>query len=235
MNLSLAITTFNRIELTIESFAQVIDDPRIDDIVLLDDASTDGSFEKLVEYFKGNEKVRVIRQAQNRGMSLNKRDAIALSQNEWVAILDSDNVFDASYFDALFNDENVKSFGLQKNTICCPAFAKPQFNYTPYQGDAYFLKKVAINIKNPVFNCLMNTANYIVNRNEYLKVYEYNSEMKGTDTVWFNYLWLKAGNCFYVVPGMEYQHLVHAGSGFMQDVDYNMNQSEKIKKMIMAL
>lgn len=233
--LSLAITTFNRYEMTVESFAQVIDDPRIDDIVILDDCSTDDSYQKLVAHFKDNKKVRVIRQASNRGMGLNKRDAIALSMNEWVIIWDSDNVLGVDYLNAL--EAQWKRDGyphLREFCIYCPSFAKPNFDYRKFQAYTFgAMQPVPVNDK--MGNCLMNTCNYVVNRNEYLKVYEHNTEMKGTDTIWFNYLWLKAGKTFYVVPGMEYLHRVHDGSGFLADVDYNMRKSEEVRRLIMAL
>lgn len=233
MILSLAITTMNRFEMTIESFAQVIDDPRIDDIVILDDCSTDGSYEKLRDYFKGNEKVRVIRQAQNRGMSLNKRDAIALSKNEWALIFDSDNILGKDYLDAL-ERQIYKEGSFHQFCIYLPSFAKPNFDYRKYSCRTYGVMQ-SPPVHEEAANCMMNTCNYVVNRNEYLRVYRHNPEMKGTDTIWFNYLWLKSANSFYVVPEMEYIHRVHEGSGFMSDVDYNMKQSEKIKKMILAL
>lgn len=234
MKLSLAITTMNRYEMTVESFAQVIDDPRIDDIVLLDDASTNGDYERLHDHFKDNEKVRVIRQAQNRGMSLNKRDAIALSKNEWVIIFDSDNVISTQYLDAINTHLALRDFG----TIYCPSFARPQFDYRIFEGLSFAKENTSGALKDPSgnkINMLLNTCNYTVNRVEYLQVYEHNPEMKGTDTVWFNYLWLKAGYSFYVVPGMQYFHRVHEGSGFLQDADYNMKKSAEVRKLIMEL
>jgi len=234
MKLSLAITTYNRYELTIESFAQVIDDTRIDDIVILDDCSADGSYEKLRDYFKGNDKVRVIRQAQNRGMSLNKRDAIALSKNEWVIIFDSDNIIGGDYLDALGAD--MQKNGRPPETwILMPSFAKPGFNYNEFSGKTFSRSHVTDFFGYKMAECLLNTCNFLVNRDAYLRVYEPNMDMKATDTAWFNYLWLKSGGSFFVVPGMEYYHRQHAGSGFLQDVGYNMKQAEKIKKMMMTL
>lgn len=84
-------------------------------------------------------------------------------------------------------------------------------------------------------NVLSTPAIFFINRDAYLRVYESNRDMKATDTAWFNYLWLKSGGSFYVVPGMEYYHRQHSGSGFLQDAAYNMKQAEKIKKMMMAL
>lgn len=59
--------------------------------------------------------------------------------------------------------------------------------------------------------------------------------MKGSDTIWMGYLWLKAGNSLYVVPGMYYFHRIHSGSGFAENMEYNMSKSEEVKKKILAL
>lgn len=231
MNISLAITTFNRLEFTIESFAQVLNDDRINDIIILDDCSTDGSFEKLVKHFEGVEKVRVIQQARNRGMSLNKRDAIALSKNEWVIIFDSDNVIGKDYLDALEKCYDLFAYPI----IFCPDFAKPQFDYRKFSGKLISQVGVSSVIKDSMGNCLFNTCNYVVNRDQYLKIYSHNPAHYASDTIWFNYLWLKSLNSFYVVPGMQYMHRVHDGSGFKQDIEYNMQQAGLVRKMIMAL
>lgn len=230
MNVSLCITTYNRFDLTIKSCAQVLNDPRIDDIVILDDKSTDGSFEKLVEYYKPYPHVRVIQQVVNRRMQQNKADAIAYAKNEWVIIFDSDNVIDKTYIDAL---PHLPS--LLPSFIYCPSFARPSFDYRKFASSNFNLKRHWEYINDKTFVMLLNTCNYVVNRDRYLSVYEYNPAMKASDTIWFAYLWLKSGGTFFVVSGMQYDHLVHSGSGFMEDADYNMKQGENIRKMIMAL
>lgn len=237
MNLSLAITTFNRFDLTIESFAQVIDDPRIDDIVVLDDASTDGSYEKLCKYYRNIPKIRVLRQAQNRGMSMNKRDAIGYAKNEWVIIFDSDNIIGTDYLNAFYNYLG-NGTPIEQN-IFCPDFAKPDFDYTKYSnngtGGKYTAKEASSLINQDSFNCLMNTCNYIVHREKYLKTYQYNPTHVASDTVWHNYNHLKSGGNFHIVPGMHYYHRIHKGSGFLQGVDHNMRMQAQVRKMIMEL
>jgi glycosyltransferase involved in cell wall biosynthesis len=239
MKLSLAITTYLRYEMTIESFAQIIDDPRIDDIVILDDCSTDGSFEKLVEYFKDNSKVRVIRQAQNRGMLVNKFHAVGYAKNDWVILLDSDNKIDESYIDSFYkaHDTIIKQHGepLYPGAIFAPEFARPAFNYRKFSGKSFNRWNITELTSDQMGNCLLNTCNYIVYKYFYTKVFEDNVEMKRTDTLWFNYLWLKAGNSFYVVPGMQYDHLVHDGSTWKEHADYNMKMADTINKKILAL
>jgi hypothetical protein len=81
----------------------------------------------------------------------------------------------------------------------------------------------------------MNTCNYIVNRDFYLKTYQYNPEHIASDTIWHNYNHLKAGGKFCIVPDMQYYHRTHAGSGFMKGIEYNMAKTEEVRKLIQQL
>lgn len=230
MQISLAITTFERYDLTIKSFEKVIDDPRIDDIVLLDDCSQDGSYEKLVDYFKGYEKVRIIRQLINRGMSLNKKDAISYAKNPWVILFDSDNVISPEYIDAL---EAVGE--LSPDTIYCPDFSRDKFSYKAFSGQQFDRSNIKDLVSDSMGNVCMNSCNYVVPRDQYLTVYWHNPEMKATDTVFFALLWLSSGNKFHIVKDMEYDHLVGPQSGFLKDCDYNMKKSQEIRELILGL
>lgn len=250
MKLSLCITTYNRYELTIESFAKVIDDPRIDDIVILDDCSEPETRTKLMNYlcYLNNNnnpsagKISLCFQDHNVGMSKNKRDAIALARNEWVIIFDSDNVIDPTYLDAFYNYIRKPISGditiLGESTIFCPDFAKPKFDYTVYSQSgmpAFSRFNAGKFIVNDDFNCLMNTCNYIVNRDFYLKTYKHNQQHKASDTIWHNYNHLLAGGNFHVVPGMQYFHRIHNGSGFMDGVEENMANAAQVRRLIQQL
>lgn len=229
MKLSLAITTMNRYEMTIESFAQVVDDPRITNIQILDDASEDDSYVKLSKYFNKHPKVRVSRQLQNRGMARNKADAVAHCENDWVILLDSDNIIGKSYIDA------AEYITLDENTIYCPVFARPEFDFRKFGGFTFGKHNIAKRMTDDMFNVAMNCCNYLVNRKRYIEAYTHNAEHKCSDTIWFNYNWLKGGGLFEFVHGMEYQHRVHPGSGFLQDANYNMKKSAEVRRLIMAL
>lgn len=227
--ISLCITTYNRYELLMESFAQVLDDDRISEIVIVDDCSTDEIYGKVLAAVFDMPKVRLYRNQQNLGMSLNKKRAVELAKNEWVILFDSDNIIAPDYLN------NIDLSDLRNYIIYCPSFARPQFDYRSFSNYEIDQDNVCTFIKKPLAEPVLNTCNYLVNRGRYLSVYEPNPEMKGTDTIWFNYLWLKAGNSFYVVPGMEYYHRVHEGSGFLADCDYNMRKAKEIKELIKAL
>lgn len=250
MKLSLCITTYNRFELLKESYAQVIDDPRISEIIIVDDCSAEPGIKERVNSLAGG-KVKVFHQVGNRGMSLNKCDAIGYASNPWAIIFDSDNIIGPDYLDAFFklaiegdalnefgNITNIKKF------IFCPDFAKPEFDYREYKignggvgirSGIYGKRESAFEIKNDSFNCLMNTCNYIVHRDNYLSTYQYNPDHVASDTIWHNYNHLKSGGLFCVVPDMQYYHRVHKGSGFLQGVDHNMKMQAQVRKMIMNL
>lgn len=233
MTLTLAITVLNRYELLLESFAQVIDDPRIDEILIMDDCSSIEYWNKIKELPKFNPKIKVVRQLENRGMSVNKRDAVFNSKNEWVILFDSDNVIGKDYLDAAtMYSNNLDDF---KEFILCPSFAKPNFDYRKYQSQAFNGFLIKDFIKEPMFNCLMNTCNYVVNREFYLNVWSENSNMRASDTIWHNYNHLLNGGVFSVIPDMHYFHRVHKDSGFAKDMEYNMGKADEIKKLIMSL
>ena len=252
ISLSLAITTYNRINLTLKSFSKVLDDDRIHEIVIYDDFSDIEMYNCLKHRIEqlNNSKIKLFRQQKNVGMSKNKYDAVEECICDYVILLDSDNQIDSTYIDAFICAFNPNIHG---RCIYMPEFAKPQFDYRKYAnfffdlynnkiGRSTLLNRSEIQIEScipindiidePEMQCLVNTCNYIVPRAQYLFVYEENKEIKETDTYWYLYLWLKANNCFYVVPGMQYEHLVHEGSGWLQNADYNTLKSNEITQAI---
>jgi len=58
---------------------------------VVDDGSTDGTPEILERY---GERIRVIRLGENRGVSFARNSAIRVSKSEWVAFLDSDDLWE---------------------------------------------------------------------------------------------------------------------------------------------
>lgn len=228
MTYTLAITTYNRYEMLLESFAQVIGDDRISEILILDDCSEIDYWNKIKDLGSYNPKIKVIRQMKNRGMAVNKRDAVAYSLNDWVILFDSDNIISSAYLDAipenLFND-----------TIYIPDFARPNFDFQAFSGMRINGKVAAKNIKDSVFNMMLNCCNYLVPRDRYVSTFKEDTTVKGSDTIAFAYNWMRNGNWFEVVKGMEYFHRVHKDSGFLADASYNLKKAEFTRKLIMAL
>ena len=229
--ISLAITSHNRDDLTIKAIRGAYNHTMISEIVIVDDCSEKRYFDNLIQGVACMDslgKIRTSRNSENLGMMLNKRKAISLCTNEWVIIFDSDNEIDSTYLEAI--PEN-----LDPDVIYCPSFAKPTFDYRKFSGWLVGITEAKRMVKDRMGNACFNTCNYIVHRDTYLKVFKEDEKVKGTDTIAMNYEWLKSGRKFFIVPGMEYYHRVHDGSGFMKDADYNMRMAEIYKQKILAL
>jgi len=223
--ITLALTHFNREAMLLESFAQVIDDPRIGEVVISDDASTDGSYERLVQRFQGT-KVKVFRNSQNLDCYANKAEAVWRSQFDWVILFDSDNIIGKGYLDVLYALPKW-----EEGVIYCPDFAMPHFPYFLWSGVTIDRHNVSSFMGQPVlrevmtrkgkvkrmvldpagsrFRCLLNTANYFVPRALYLKVWDDTVDPHTADSIYFAYLWLKSGGKLRVVPGLRYIHRIH--------------------------
>lgn len=227
MTFTLAITHYNRYELLLESFTNVLSDDRIDEILIMDDCSDIAVQHKVALLEKLNPKIKVIVQVRNRGMSVNKKDAVALSKNDWVILFDSDNIIKPDYLDAIPKR-------LHSDQIYCPDFAWPNFDYRAMSGWA-FNAQFKPDLSRADHSCALNTCNYLVHKKSYLEVWQENSSVRGVDTLWFAYLWMKEGNSFFITPNMHYFHRVHDGSEYMKEVAYNMQQAKHFQKLIEAL
>lgn len=231
--ISLCITTFNRVELTIQSFIGVLKDDRVSEIVIYDDGS---SLDVQLELRKeiediGNKKINFYVSDNNEGMSLAKKTAIGLAENKWCYILDSDNRITSASIDALYH----KTLEWENDVIYCPSYAYPNFNYTMYEAHLIDSEDVKIYMQDSKFLKLLNTCNYLVNKDYYLSVYAYDPEIKGADTIWHNYNHLKSGGALYVVKDLHYNHRVHEGSGWQQHANENRMKAKEIQKLIMEL
>jgi glycosyltransferase involved in cell wall biosynthesis len=232
MNLTLAITNYNRTDLLKRSFEKVINDDRVYEILIMDDNSTQEVWNEISEYSDCYNKVLCFRNKYNIGMSLNKRKAINYSNSDWVLLLDSDNIIDSSYLDAL---EKFTDWELHTDTIYCPVKALPNFDYSFYSGIYISKDNIDYFSTKPLFEALMNTCNYVVNRKTYLKNFVENHEIKGVDTFWYAYNHLKNGGNFYIVPNMQYHHEVHSGSQWLANADYNTKSSKEILNLVQNL
>jgi glycosyltransferase involved in cell wall biosynthesis len=89
MKISALIPTYNRRKYVTRAIESILaQSVPVDEIIVVDDGSTDGTAEEIESRF--GERVRVVRQA-NGGVSSARRRAILEAKGEWVAFLDSDD------------------------------------------------------------------------------------------------------------------------------------------------
>lgn len=210
--LSICIPTFNRAEMTINAFIDVYFDSRVEAVVIVDDASTDDSFEKLQKMAEVLPKVVLHRQAQNRDCYFNKYSAVAYSPTRFCILLDSDNKIDKSYLDKIFEHE----WG--DDVILTPDFAKPHFDFRAYSGLSFTKENIAEYIDKPMFEVMCNAANYFVCKQTYCEVFDKETDPVTSDSIYQIYNWLKAGYKIKCVEGLQYDHAVHSGSHYQNNV-----------------
>lgn len=210
--ISICIPTWNRVDSTIESFFDVYDDNRIGCIVIVDDASTDGSYEKLKSITDYLSKVRLYRNDVNQDCYKNKMISVSHCPTDYCILLDSDNKISTSYIDKIYNEI------WDEKTILTPDFAMPNFDFRAYSGMVVSRKNVADYIDKPMFEVMCNAANYFVSKKQYLKVFDKSIDPVTSDSIFQFYNWLKEDGKVKIVSGMQYDHKVHDGSHYQNNL-----------------
>jgi hypothetical protein len=225
MKYSVVIPYYKNLQELKESIEILLPLKKVDDIVITHDCSDD--YKEVLKL--SHKKIRIYKNIQNWHILHNKRNAIYHAKNEWVICLDSDNKINKSYIDVLGEYE------LNTKIIFAPEFAKPQFNYTSLSDTMLSKETIKGYYNNSILLPFLNTFNYCVNRNEYLKVYKYSINCYSADSIYFNYLWLKSGRFIFVVPGLQYEHKVHKESTFLKEYNKSFkaaqNYYQKIKEL----
>lgn len=211
--ISLCITTYNRTNLVVRAFSQVLNHPNIDEVVIVDDCSTEENYQALRSLLIGlkSPKVKLFRNKVNLDCYQNKKRAVELASNEWVILFDSDNILGMDYVDKLVAQEEWAL-----DCIYAPDFAKPHFSYAELSNENIYASNVSSLMGRKNFDCMINTANYFVNRKWFLKIHKSDIDPHAADTAYFNYCWLNSGCTIKVVQGLQYQHDVHDGSHYKE-------------------
>ena len=210
--ISLAITSFNRSDLVIESFIQVVDNDFIGEIVIVDDYSDNAIYIKLYNLINdlNSDKIKIHRNEANLGPFKNKYEAVKKCSNDWVILLDSDNIIDNSYI------EIVEGLAKEDDIMYIPEILYKKKNKKNISWHYVAFSNLIIdksNIKDYVdvsyFGAFLNTGNHFFNRNRYMQVIENacnDLSLSINDAIYFSYLWLLSGNRMKVVPDLYYIH-----------------------------
>lgn len=214
---SICIPTYNRFEMTMEAIQHVYHDERVGEVIIVDDCSNMDVYMKLVMAADAAPKIKLFRNEKNLDCYLNKREAVSFASNDFVCLWDSDNIFTTEYLDRIY------SYDWSPGVIFQPSFASPHFDYTRYERLVITKNNVASYMQKPLFPTLLNTCNFFVNRDEYLSVFDDKVEPVTSDSIYFNYCWIAAGNSIFVVPNLSYTHRVHSQSHYQNNVHRTPN------------
>jgi len=207
---SLVITTFNRFDTFLDKhITNYLNNKYISEIIISDDCS--GDYDKLINKYSSNPKIKIVQQPQNIGALKNKISACTHATREWICLMDSDNYCDIDYFDALISYWSTNPSN--KTTIYSPVDALPRFNFSEYLG-----KTIDITNWKPVNGCLTNLGNNVFHKSivPYMTpILSENIEVFAMDVKYINYKLFSKGVNLVVVPNMRYNHALHAGSFYI--------------------
>jgi glycosyltransferase involved in cell wall biosynthesis len=195
-----------------------LNDERIKEIIISDDNSNDYEIleEKILKI--NNEKIKLYKNKKNLKCYTNKYLSVSRSSENWVILLDSDNIIKKDYLDVIYQND------WKKDTIYCPEKALPNFIYSNFLSLGEIDKKNANHFNLFQYDTLLNTCNYFFNKEEYVKIWnliEFDSDLTlGVDTIFFNTNWIKFGNKLKVIKNLEYNHTVR------NDGDYSKNSKD---------
>lgn len=116
----------------------------VDEIIIVNDGSTDSSLEILCQLEKANEQLIIIDQ-ENLGVSVARNQAIAVAQGEFLLTLDADD-----YFEATFVEKALEKFGEDKQ------YGAVMCGYVRVMGDKKVLPYVPSEIS--LRSCLLNNG-----------------------------------------------------------------------------
>tara|TARA_B110000211_G_scaffold234575_1_gene304834 strand:+ start:2029 stop:2775 length:747 start_codon:yes stop_codon:yes gene_type:complete len=232
--ISVAIPYYNNAKFMDKTLELLVEDERINEIIITDDMSKDISqLRDLISNLNTN-KIKLYENKKNLGCYHNKITAVSKCSNDWCILLDSDNYIEPSYLDRIYNIENWN-----KNTIYAPdrpitfpGTPSAVMDYRKY-SDTYIDKTVYLkDFRESPFQCLINTCNYFLPCKEYVKCMKEGFEKYNRDiidcldsAILFTD-WLTNNNKIKVVKNLSYYHRLHPNSNYMN------GRSRKYESMV---
>jgi hypothetical protein len=160
---------------------------------------------------------------QRLGMYANKRKCVELSPTDWVAVLDSDNIFPDEYFEALF--DTWKDEGANTKTVYAASEILRVFLKTGESEERtrHFtgMRITRANwnqvLQTKAWNFLLNDGNWVGHKSvldAWPPIAE--EKVRATDSIRIVKNLIQNGWTYYITPGMRYIHTVHDDSEWIK-------------------
>lgn len=124
------------------------------EVICINDASTDNSYEILLEYQKKSEKIQVISNTENRGLSYSRNKGVEIASGEYILFVDSDDYISLDTLRVLYTALDTQDIDIVI------------FNFDYQKGSLYDLEKIMENDKNDL-SLLISGQQYLIrNKND---------------------------------------------------------------------
>lgn len=218
-SLSLCIPTMNRFDsflrVYLQSYLQYLKEGIINEIVICDETGDD--YQKIMDTYGTIPNFKVVKNDTVLGVFKNKLKVASLASSNYIALIDSDNLCDATYFNTVKKYINEKEHMFSSAVILAPSFAKPNFNYKQFENAVVTKSNFKHFYYAGNFETLLNTGNFVLNKKIVDDIRYDESVMSvitAADVLYFNLLaYLQFDDLqLHVVENLEYEHVVHGGS-----------------------
>ena len=225
--LTIAIATMRRWSFLKDSLPLYLGRPEVAEVVVCDETGED--YEAISKSsFGTHPKLRLFKNPTRLGIYENKLKAASLATQDWIAVLDSDNIFDEAWFETLhttpFDTKTIvasadfKNLNVETGEVSYPCKQFSGLTINHMNWNSMFRK--------PGWNFLLNDGNWIIPKAAVaaLPTDEKSSKWEAADAIYMLRRFIFAGFNIYYAPGLEYTHIVHPGSSWIQSAA----KSEKI-------
>jgi hypothetical protein len=225
--LTVAIPTMRRWSFLEKNLPVYLEHPFIRKVLICDETGED--IEAILSSKWAEHPKLILKKNEKRlGIYYNKRQCIEISPTEWVAVLDSDNFFEDTFFyelQTLWRREgaNPNHFYASGRGI----FIHEDGGITnPINGFGGFkLDKTNWNdiFNVPRWNYMLNDGNWVVHRSvlSCLPTDVLDEDILATDAIFMAKRFVQAGFVYNIREELSYIHSVHKGSSWIQQGDEN--------------
>jgi len=225
MSLTVAIPTMERWSFLNEQLPKFLGNPSVSYVVINDENGKDINI--ICEIgLDSNPKLRLYSNNSVLGVYGNKRQCLLNAPSEWVAVLDSDNQFDADFFEGFQKARARDGSVVSAKTIYCAGdidFYNLKTGLNENKTRQFSGMKISRDnwndvLKMPGWNFLLNDGNCIWPRDVIKHFPDLpEDQIVGTDSIFFMRQAIQAGYTLSVEPTMHYVHVVHDGSHWLQN------------------
>jgi len=224
-SLSIAIPTMDRWDFLKRQLPVYLEHPDVECVIICDENGNDIN-EICTVGLDTNPKLRLYQNEKVLGVYGNKRQCLIKAPTDYVAVLDSDNFFDAAYITSVV--DCIKRDLLENNDkmIYCAAGNERLFLETgKVENKIKHFSGILVNRSNwndtmkiPWSLFLLNDGNAVWPKSvaSYLPELE-EEKVVGTDSILAMRLAILAGYTLSVEPSLTYTHTVHRGSHWLQN------------------
>ena len=217
---TVAIPTMRRFKGFLEkSLPQYLSNDLIDYVVICDETGEDIQ-EIRKKSWSTSPKLLLFQNEKRLGVYANKRRCMEKAPTDWVAVLDSDNIFPESFFETLM--ERWSEEGANTKTVYASSEIIRVFlnDGTSEERTKHFTGMTITRdnwntvLETTGWNFLLNDGNWIAHKSV-LDAWNPNlreEEVIGTDSIRIARGFVEQGWSYFIVPGLRYIHTVHDGS-----------------------